>query len=590
MYVRNSSIKQDTPEGTIKNQEERLRQYVALRNMSCQFGEVVQVYVDRSLSAKNMNRPAVQKLLQDIESEKINMVMVSELSRITRSMKDFGEVWEFLGEKKCAFLGLRENVDTSNAAGEMVMYMLANIAQFERKQIGERVAANLRIRAKRGLYNGGPIPLGYKRNTERPGFLEIDEKEAETVRAAFDYFLKYETLSRTAKELNKDGVTLSKHKKGGGNFRLGFFTVDVLHRILRRKAYIGLRDYIDGSKKIDVKAVWRPIVDARKFARVQEMLSENRHSKKPFSCKKTFPYILTGIVSCQTCGDPMCGGSAHGKYKKYAYYIHGWASKKCSTMIRPAFKCNPHRVSASKLEEAVFKNIRSLVENPGFVKEMMEKVKRVHQQNGTNKEMKRLKLKVSSCNASLEALAERLGELPSAVSAKPIYGQMEKLEKAKAEALERLQELESNSGPAQELPADFEDYQKFLNFMGKALSAQTAPEIKAKILKRLLYKVEITPQGAILRYYVGKNKIGRVEKSTSPHFFDSECSDTLTNGRCRETRTPNLLIWNQSLYHWSYAPSAKTKERGRARSVALIQQSRRRYPHQWFGRLRGRRT
>ena len=355
LYVRNSSVKQDTPEGTIKNQEERLRQYVALRNMSCQFGEVVQVYVDRSLSAKNMNRPAVQKLLQDIESEKINMVMVSELSRITRSMRDFGEVWDFLGEKKCAFLSLRENVDTSNAAGEMVMYMLANIAQFERKQTGERVTANLRIRAKRGLYNGGPIPLGYKRNPERPGFLEIDEKEVETVRAAFDYFLKYEGLSKTAKELNKDGVSVSKHKKGGGKSRLGFFTVDVLRKILKQKAYIGVRDYIDGSKRIDVKAVWKPIIDTGKFARVQEMLKENHSSKKPFSYKKTFPYILTGIASCQTCGDPMCGASAHGKYKKYAYYLHGWASKKCSTLIKPAFKCNPHRVSASKLEEAVLK-------------------------------------------------------------------------------------------------------------------------------------------------------------------------------------------------------------------------------------------
>ena len=86
---------------------------------------------------------------------------------------------------------------------------------------------------------------------------------------------------------------------------------------------------------------------------------------------------------------------------------------------------------------------------------MIEEVKKIHRQNGTNKEMKRLRLKVSSCDASLEALAERLGELPSTVSAKPIYGQMEKLEKAKAEALERLQELESNSGPAQELPGGF---------------------------------------------------------------------------------------------------------------------------------------
>ncbi len=65
---------------------------------------------------------------------------------------------------------------------------------------------------------------------------------------------------------------------------------------------------------------------------------------------------------------------------------------------------------------------------------------------------------------------------------------------------------------------------------GLSLSPQAAPEIKAKILKRLLYKVEIAPQGAILRYFVGRDSIVKVEKSTSPDFFDSECSHTLTNG------------------------------------------------------------
>ena len=211
-------------EGTIKNQEERLRQYVDIRNMSGKFGEVIKLYVDRSLSAKNMNRPAVQKMLNDIAQGKINMVAVSELSRITRNVRDFGEVWELLREQKCAFLSLRENVDTSNAAGEMVMYMLANIAQFERKQTGERVAANLRVRAGRGLYNGGPIPMGYKRIPDRPGYLQIDPKEAETVKAAFAYFLKYEGLGSAARALNKDGVTVSQAQARGRQVSSGSFS------------------------------------------------------------------------------------------------------------------------------------------------------------------------------------------------------------------------------------------------------------------------------------------------------------------------------------------------------------------------------
>ena len=112
LYVRNSDFKQDTPEGTIKNQEQRLRQYVELRNSSCQFGEIKQVYIDRSLSAKNMNRPRLQELIRDISEGKINMIAVSELSRITRNMKDFSILWELFQKHNCGFLSLRENVDT----------------------------------------------------------------------------------------------------------------------------------------------------------------------------------------------------------------------------------------------------------------------------------------------------------------------------------------------------------------------------------------------------------------------------------------------------------------------------------------------
>ena len=297
LYVRNSDPKQDTPEGTIKNQEERLRQYVDLRNMSDSFGEIVQVYVDRSLSAKDMNRPAMQQLLRDIAKQKINMVAVSELSRITRNMRDFGEVWELLKEYKCGFLSLRENVDTSNAAGEMVMFMLANIAQFERKQTSERVAANCKARSRRGLYNGGIVPLGYRLIPKKKGYLEVDSERAETVKMAFKYFLKYETLSQTAKKLNEDGIKVNRLVQGGGRYsRLDFFTVDNLHNILTNKTYKGIKAYRDGEERREVKAVWKAIIEPAQFDRVQEILGKNRTKKKPFVVKR-YPYILSGLTS-----------------------------------------------------------------------------------------------------------------------------------------------------------------------------------------------------------------------------------------------------------------------------------------------------
>ena len=509
LYVRNSDPKQDTPEGTIKNQEARLRQYIDLRNMSGSFGEIVQVYVDRSLSAKDMNRPAMQQLLLDISRRKINMVAVSELSRITRNMKDFGEVWELLREYKCGFLSLRENVDTSNAAGEMVMFMLANIAQFERKQTSERVAANCKARASRGLYNGGTVPLGYRLMPKKKGYLEVDPERSETVKAAFKYFLKYETLSRTAKKLNEDGIKINRLVQGGGRYsRLDFFTVDNLHNILTNKTYKGIKTYRDGEKRREVKAVWEAIIEPTQFDRVQEILGKNRTKKKPFVVQR-YPYILSGLTSCIHCEDVMCGKSAHGKRQKYGYYEHGWASKRGSTLTASTFKCDPHRVPATKLEKVVLDHIYRLMKSPKLARGIIEEAQKIHAQDGSHKEIKRLQAKVSGYNSNLEALAERLSELPKGVSASIIYKQMEKLETAKKEALERVSVLRRESGGFRELPADFKSYQSFLKLVSKTLEEKTDPEVKARIIKRLVHKVEVGVDKVKIHYYAGEDFLQR---------------------------------------------------------------------------------
>ena len=100
-------------------------------------------------------------------------------------------------------------------------------------RITKRVLANQRIRAARGLTNGGPVPLGHKLIPNNPGHLAIDEATQGIVVKAFDYFLKYESLSLAAKKLNEDGITVPRFQAGGGNQRVGTFRADFLHRILR---------------------------------------------------------------------------------------------------------------------------------------------------------------------------------------------------------------------------------------------------------------------------------------------------------------------------------------------------------------------
>jgi site-specific DNA recombinase len=147
-YVRVSTEEQaENPEGSIKNQEMRLRDYVKMKNQDQAFGEIKEVFTDAGISAKDMKRPSLQRLLAKIKAREINLLLVTELSRLTRSTKDFSLLWEFMNEHGCKFLSLRDNFDSTTPAGEMIMFTLANFAQFERKQTAEFICSPQQARS-----------------------------------------------------------------------------------------------------------------------------------------------------------------------------------------------------------------------------------------------------------------------------------------------------------------------------------------------------------------------------------------------------------------------------------------------------------
>jgi site-specific DNA recombinase len=129
-YVRVSTEEQaQSPEGSIKNQEERLRRVVRERVEDGENAEIVGVFVDPGLSGKDTKRPELQRMFAMIRKREINLVIVSELSRLSRNTKDFCEMWEFFQEHDCEFTSLREKFDTTTAAGEMMLHMMMNFAQ-----------------------------------------------------------------------------------------------------------------------------------------------------------------------------------------------------------------------------------------------------------------------------------------------------------------------------------------------------------------------------------------------------------------------------------------------------------------------------
>ena len=550
LYVRNSNAKQDTPEGTVKNQEQRLREFVQLKSLSGDFGKIVGVYIDRSLSGKNMERPSLQRLMSDVSEEKINLILVSELSRISRSMRDFLSFWDLLKEHKCGFSSLRENVDTSNAAGEMVLRTIVNIAQFEREQTSERILANTKARSKRGLTNGGTIPLGYKAIPDKPGYLAIDPEWIEVVKKAFDAFLKIEMLNPTAKWLNKNNIRPRQRVEGGGQARLGYFHIGNLHYLLKNKTYKGVREYQDGENLVEVPAVWEGIIAPEKFDKVQGILSKNHRRRKPFT-KTRWPYTLSGLTYCLKCQGVLCGKSAHGGYRKYGYYEHGWASKRGSAMVKNIFKCDPHRVPAEKLEAVIDEHVKELLNNEDFARSLIEEGHRIHRDNSGHRELIRLKKMVSGYESHETALVARLAELPADVSAAPIYKQLKEIQEVKEKAENSVLELASKGCYGGDEPAILEDYQTFLAVIKWGMEQNSSKEWKSKVIAQLIGKIEVGTDRVKIHWRTGqewlKTELEGKKKPSSSVFFKNICSRTLHNGGSNWTRTNDLILIRDAL-------------------------------------------
>ena len=149
LYLRVSTDEQALrQEGSLDSQKHRLQAYVDIKNVQdASWGKVVDIYTDDGISAKDTNRPAFQRMMKDLRKGRINLILVTDLSRLSRNIKDFCVLLEDLKKSNAQFLSIKEQFDTTTAAGEMMVFNMINLAQFERKQTSERVSLNFHARA-----------------------------------------------------------------------------------------------------------------------------------------------------------------------------------------------------------------------------------------------------------------------------------------------------------------------------------------------------------------------------------------------------------------------------------------------------------
>lgn len=189
IYARKSVFSDNSD--SINNQQRMCRDYVAMSTTI----ENEYVYEDESYTGANTQRPALKRMMSDVEDGLLDMVIVYQLDRLSRDVRDFSNIYAFLQEHNVQFVSVVEHIDTTTPVGEAMMYISAAFAQMERKSIANRVNDNMIGLAKEGYWFGGNPPLGYRReriegNGKKHTIIVLVEEDAEYVHWLFDTFLE----------------------------------------------------------------------------------------------------------------------------------------------------------------------------------------------------------------------------------------------------------------------------------------------------------------------------------------------------------------------------------------------------------------
>jgi site-specific DNA recombinase len=392
IYVRVSSEEQaQVVDGSIDSQQHRIRGFVDIKLLQEKsWGKIIDTYIDDGYSAKNTNRPAYQRMMKDIRNGKIDLILLTDLSRLSRSIADFCLLIKELEKYKAKFLSIKEQFDTSTPAGEMMVFNMINLAQFERRQTSERIAMNFHSRALRGLVNGGNPILGFDKNPTNPGKLIVNDQEAALVKMIFESYLDAGSISTTVKKLNT--LKIPRKNWQSRKFRHisdGRWTVGALKILLRNIAYIGKREINKAHKNESphhlkawqqhqiVEASWPAIIDHKLFESVQKALDyakEGERNRLDGAERRIF--LVTGLLRCKTCGKALFGQAAHGTNRVIRYYGHKQATGDPIT-------CPIKRFSADEIEDAIIRHLGEVVLKVGYLEKIEANIQKMTGENSS---------------------------------------------------------------------------------------------------------------------------------------------------------------------------------------------------------------
>jgi site-specific DNA recombinase len=233
-----------------------------------------QEYDDPAYSGGNLERPALKRLLRDIEAGRIDVIVVYKIDRLTRSLADFAKLVEAFDAKSISFVAVTQQFNTTTSMGRLTLNVLLSFAQFERELASERVRDKVAASRKKGKWTGGTVPLGYDAKDKK---LVINRTEAETVRTIFRLYLELKSFGNLVTELDRRKIVTKRRKTKVAKYNGGIpFTYGPLAYFLKNRIYLGEMHH--GGKWF--KGEHQAILDRPTFERVQDLLKSNRITRQ----------------------------------------------------------------------------------------------------------------------------------------------------------------------------------------------------------------------------------------------------------------------------------------------------------------------
>jgi site-specific DNA recombinase len=267
---------------------------------------------DGGLSGASLDRPALQDLLNRVRARQIDVIVVYKVDRLTRSLADFAKLVELFDEHGASFVSITQSFNTTSSMGRLTLNVLLSFAQFEREVIGERVRDKIAASKRKGLWVGGPVPLGYRSRNKK---VEVVTEEAALVRRIFADYLRLGSIGALAASLKAEGLKPKPRQLVNGKaIQAPCYRVGPLAHLLKNRFYIGEIAY-----RGEVHAgEHEPVLDRGLFEAVQQKLKDQAVER--CHIRASSHSILAGRIFDDR-GNPMTPTHANKRAVRYRYYV-----------------------------------------------------------------------------------------------------------------------------------------------------------------------------------------------------------------------------------------------------------------------------